>query len=87
MRLSQLFGRTLREDPAEAEIISHRLLQRAGFIKPSGFRHLHPNALRLARLQKDYGYFSPRNGRSGLPGNGHACTQPGRNLAANRPLG
>lgn len=34
MRLSQLFGRTLREDPAEAEIISHRLLQRAGFIKP-----------------------------------------------------
>jgi prolyl-tRNA synthetase len=34
MRLSQRFGRTLREDPSEAEIISHRLLQRAGFIKP-----------------------------------------------------
>ncbi|GAB4421994.1 MAG: proline--tRNA ligase [Anaerolineae bacterium] len=34
MRYSQLFGRTLREDPTEAEIISHRLLQRAGFIKP-----------------------------------------------------
>jgi prolyl-tRNA synthetase len=34
MRFSQLFGRTLREDPAEAEIISHRLLQRGGFIKP-----------------------------------------------------
>lgn len=34
MRFSQLFGRTLREDPAEAEFISHRLLQRAGFIKP-----------------------------------------------------
>lgn len=34
MRLSRLFGRTLREDPAEAEIISHRLLQRAGFVKP-----------------------------------------------------
>ncbi len=34
MRLSQRFGRTLREEPAEAEIISHRLLQRAGFIKP-----------------------------------------------------
>jgi prolyl-tRNA synthetase len=34
MRFSQLFGRTLREDPAEAEVISHRLLQRAGFIKP-----------------------------------------------------
>lgn len=34
MRFSRLFGRTLREDPAEAEIISHKLLQRAGFIKP-----------------------------------------------------
>lgn len=34
MRFSQLFGRTLRDDPAEAEITSHRLLQRAGFIKP-----------------------------------------------------
>ncbi len=36
MRFSRLFGRTLREDPAEAEIISHRLLQRGGFIKPLG---------------------------------------------------
>jgi prolyl-tRNA synthetase len=34
MRYSRLFGRTLRDDPAEAEVISHRLLQRAGFIKP-----------------------------------------------------
>jgi prolyl-tRNA synthetase len=34
MRFSRLFGRTLREDPAEAELASHRLLQRAGFIKP-----------------------------------------------------
>ncbi|HMR63345.1 MAG TPA: proline--tRNA ligase [Anaerolineae bacterium] len=34
MRFSRLFGRTLRDNPAEAEIISHRLLQRAGFIKP-----------------------------------------------------
>lgn len=34
MRFSRLFGRTLREDPAEAELVSHRLLQRAGFIKP-----------------------------------------------------
>ncbi|MBN1221315.1 MAG: proline--tRNA ligase [Anaerolineae bacterium] len=34
MRFTQLFGRTLRDNPAEAEIVSHRLLQRAGFIKP-----------------------------------------------------
>ncbi|HZD79064.1 MAG TPA: proline--tRNA ligase, partial [Actinomycetota bacterium] len=33
MRLSQLFAPTLREDPAEAEIASHRLLLRAAFIR------------------------------------------------------
>jgi prolyl-tRNA synthetase len=48
MRLSQLFGRTLREEPAEAEVPSHRLLLRAALIRrtaagiyttmPLGFR-------------------------------------------------
>jgi prolyl-tRNA synthetase len=33
MRLSTLFAPTLREDPAEAEVPSHRLLLRAGFIR------------------------------------------------------
>jgi len=33
MRMSQLFGVTLREAPAEAEVISHQLLLRAGFIR------------------------------------------------------
>jgi prolyl-tRNA synthetase len=33
MRLSTLFARTLREDPAEAEVPSHRLLLRAAFIR------------------------------------------------------
>ncbi|HEU4355112.1 MAG TPA: proline--tRNA ligase, partial [Actinomycetota bacterium] len=33
MRLSHLFAPTLREDPAEAEVASHRLLLRAGFIR------------------------------------------------------
>ena len=32
-RLSQLFVRTLREDPAEAEVTSHKLLLRAGYIR------------------------------------------------------
>ena len=32
-RLSQLFLRTLREDPADAEVPSHRLLVRAGYIR------------------------------------------------------
>ncbi len=34
MRLSKLFGPTLREAPADAVIPSHRLLLRAGFIRP-----------------------------------------------------
>ena len=32
-RMSQLFLRTLREDPADAEVPSHRLLVRAGYIR------------------------------------------------------
>ncbi len=33
MRWSQLFIPTLREDPAEAEVVSHKLLLRAGYIR------------------------------------------------------
>ncbi len=32
-RMSQLFGQTLREAPSEAEVMSHQLLLRAGFIR------------------------------------------------------
>src|SRR4051812_7427425 len=32
-RMSQLFLRTLRDDPADAEVTSHRLLVRAGYIR------------------------------------------------------
>ena len=48
-RLSTLFVRTLRDDPAEAEIPSHRLLLRAGYIRraaPGGFTWL-PLGLRV----------------------------------------
>ena len=44
MKMSQLFGRTLRDTPAEADVISHSLLLRAGFIRPLGtgiFSYLH----------------------------------------------
>src|SRR5438128_12265682 len=33
MRMSKLFSQTLREAPADAEVASHRLLVRAGFIR------------------------------------------------------
>ncbi|MGB0436767.1 MAG: proline--tRNA ligase [Mycobacterium sp.] len=35
-RMSELFLRTLREDPADAEVPSHKLLIRAGYIRPIG---------------------------------------------------
>jgi prolyl-tRNA synthetase len=44
MKLTQLFGQTLRDAPTEAEVISHQLLMRAGFIRPLGagiFSYLH----------------------------------------------
>ena len=51
MRLSQLFAPTLREDPAEAEVPSHRLLLRAAFIHPvmSGVFTTLPLGLRVMR--------------------------------------
>src|SRR5262245_13245839 len=33
MRMSALFSQTLREAPAEAEVVSHQLLLRAGYIR------------------------------------------------------
>jgi prolyl-tRNA synthetase len=36
MRLSQLFFATLRDDPSEAEMPSHRLLLRAGYVRQLG---------------------------------------------------
>ena len=36
MKFTQLFGTTLRDVPAEAEVVSHSLLMRAGFIRPLG---------------------------------------------------
>ncbi|GAA2004816.1 proline--tRNA ligase [Brevibacterium samyangense] len=35
MRMSSLFVRTLKEDPADAEVASHKLLHRAGYIRRS----------------------------------------------------
>ncbi|PPI01985.1 proline--tRNA ligase [Rathayibacter sp. AY1D1] len=50
-RLSHLFVRTLREDPADAEVAGHRLLVRAGYIRrqaPGVFAWL-PLGLRVKR--------------------------------------
>ena len=62
MKFSQLVAPTLREDPAEAEIVSHKLLLRAGFIRklatgvytylPLGLKVLN-NVTRVVREEMD----------------------------------
>jgi prolyl-tRNA synthetase len=62
MRMSTLFVRTLREDPVDAEVPSHRLLVRAGYIRraapgiyswlPLGYRVLR-NIERIIREEMD----------------------------------
>jgi len=62
LRMSTLFVRTLREDPADAEVPSHRLLVRAGYIRraapgiyswlPLGLRVLR-NVERIIREEMD----------------------------------
>lgn len=49
MRVSRLFVPTMRETPAEAEVVSHQLLLRAGFIRKvaAGIYHFLPLAQRV----------------------------------------
>ncbi|MDP9798476.1 prolyl-tRNA synthetase [Catenuloplanes nepalensis] len=53
LRMSTLFLRTLREDPAEAEVPSHRLLVRAGYVRraaPGGYTWLPLGKMVLDRV-------------------------------------
>ena len=55
MRVSTLFARTLREDPAEADVPSHRLLLRAAFIRKvaAGIYTTMPLGLRtMAKIER-----------------------------------
>ena len=62
LRMSSLFLRTLREDPADAEVPSHRLLVRAGYVRrvapgifswlPLGY-HVYRNVERIVREEMD----------------------------------
>jgi prolyl-tRNA synthetase len=53
LRMSHLFVRTLRQDPADAEVPSHRLLVRAGYVRrvaPGGYAWLPLGKLVLDRI-------------------------------------
>ena len=49
--MSELFLRTLRDDPADAEVASHKLLIRAGYVRPvaPGLYSWLPLGLRVLR--------------------------------------
>src|SRR5204862_8164122 len=51
MRASQFFVSTLKEAPADAEVVSHQLMVRAGFIKrlSAGIYTYMPMGLRVSR--------------------------------------
>ena len=51
MKASQFFISTLKEAPADAEIVSHKLMMRAGFIKRlgAGIYNYMPMGLRVIR--------------------------------------
>ncbi|MBU1616877.1 MAG: proline--tRNA ligase [Candidatus Margulisbacteria bacterium] len=63
MRMSQVVAPTLREDPSEAEVVSHKLMLRGGFIKklaagvytflPLGYRTLR-NVIQIIREEMDF---------------------------------
>ncbi len=63
-KMSKLYAPTLKEDPAEAELASHRLLLRAGMIRKS-LRVSTATAARVALAQEDRGYRARRDGRAG----------------------
>ena len=55
MRMSRAFGKTLRDDPAEAELDSHKLMLRAGMIHQTMMGVYSYLPSRLEVHQKDRG--------------------------------
>ncbi len=86
MRLSHLFFASLRDDPADAEMPSHRLLLRAGYVRQlgSGIYSLLPLGFRVA--QRDRADHPRGRGRDRRPGAADAGRPPGRHLARVGPL-
>ena len=86
LRMSTLFLRTLREDPADAEVPSHRLLVRGGYIRraaPGGYTWLPLGWRVLSQRRAHRARGDGRDGRAGgaLPG---AAAQGA--LRADQPL-
>ena len=87
LRMSSLFLRTLREDPADAEVPSHRLLVRAGYVRrvaPGIYSWL---PLGLARAaQRRARSCARRWTRIGAPGGALPRAAAARAVRGDRPL-
>ena len=86
MRLSKLFFTTLRDDPAEAEMPSHRLLVRAGLRAPAGRRAVLAAAARVPGDQARRAGHPRGDERDRRPGDGDARRPPRRAVEGQRPL-
>ena len=86
MKFSNFFGQTLRDVPAEADVASHSLLMRAGFIRPLGAGDLHLPAPGQALDAEDRGDPAGRNGQDRRAGNQHAGGPAGRPVERDRAL-
>ena len=83
LRLSSLFVRTLRENPSDAEVPSHQLMVRAGYIRraaPGGYTWLplgwnvYRNVERIVREEMDAAGFQEVNFPSLLPRDAYEAT-------------
>lgn len=68
MYISKLYAPTLKEDPADAELASHRLLLRAGMIRKEAARPVFLSAARMALDPQDREHRARRNGCRRCPG-------------------
>ncbi len=86
LRMSTLFLRTLREDPADAEVPSHRLLVRAGYIRRAAPGHLHLAAAGLRVLRNVERIVREEMDATGVPGGALPGAAAARALRGDRPL-
>jgi hypothetical protein len=67
MRMSRYFLPVLKEAPSEAEIVSHRLMLRAGMIRQQSAGHLFLAAAGPARARQDLPASSARSRTAPAP--------------------
>ena len=86
MKASQFFISTLKEAPADAEVVSHQLMTRAGMIKKlgAGIYTYMPMGLRVIR--KVEAIVREEMNRAGAVELLMPVVQPAELLAGNRPL-